>query len=345
MTTPTTSLPATLPERVLGHGLTASAVSFGAMGLSEFYGAPPDDEDSLRLLDRALELGVTLFDTADMYGRGHNERLMGRFLARHRAEHRRGLFRVATKFGIDRAANDPYKRRINNDPAYIRRACEASLQRLGLERIDLYYAHRLNPAADLEATMATLAELARAGKVEHLGLCEVSAPTLRRAHALHPVAAVQSEYSLWTRDMEADVLPACRELGVGFVAYSPLGRGFLTGAVSSTQALEHGDFRRSNPRFQGANLEHNRKLLPALEAVARRHGRTPAQIALAWLLGREERLVAIPGTRRPARLEENCAAARIRLTPEDRAVLEGVFTPQAVRGARYTPEGMQGAGA
>lgn len=334
-----------LQERVLGNGFTASAVSFGAMGMSEFYGTPPEDEASLQVLDRALELGVTMFDTADMYGRGHNERLIGRFIARHHREYIRGFFRIATKFGIDRAVDDSYKRSINNAPGYIRQACDASLQRLGVERIDLYYAHRINPQADLAATMETLADLVKIGKVAHIGVCEVSAATLRKAHKIHPITAVQSEYSLWTREMETEVLPTCRELGIGFVAYSPLGRGFLTGALSSTQKLENGDFRLSNPRFQEDNLQQNRKLLPALKKIAGEHNRTPAQIALAWLLAREKRLIPIPGTRYITRLEENCAAAQIQLLPEDMDFLENMFVPEAVHGSRYTPEGMQGANA
>lgn len=334
-----------IQERVLSNGFTASAVSFGAMGMSEFYGTPPDDQVSLQVLDRALELGVTMFDTADMYGRGHNEHLIGRFIARHHSEYTSGLFRLATKFGIDRDKHDPYKRCINNTPDYIRHACDASLQRLGVERIDLYYVHRIDPQADLAATMETLADLVKIGKVAHIGVCEVSAPTLRKAHKIYPITAVQSEYSLWTREMETEVLPTCRELEIGFVAYSPLGRGFLTGALSSTKKLENGDFRLSNPRFQENNLEQNRKLLPALEKTANKYGCTSAQIALAWLLAREEHLVAIPGTRQATRLVENCTAARIQLLPEDRIFLENMFAPEAVCGARYTSEGMKGANA
>lgn len=336
---------AAMPIRELGDGFSASAISFGAMGMSEFYGKTPDDEASLTVLDRALELGVTMLDTADMYGRGHNERLMAKFVARHPQEHASGRIRIATKFGIDRDPADSYKRSINNSPDYIRKACEASLQRLGVERIDLYYAHRVNTDVDIADTMGVLADLKQQGKIAHVGLCEVSAATLARAHSVHPVAALQSEYSLWTREMEHEVLPACQRLGIGFVAYSPLGRGFLTGKYSSPEALEAGDFRRSNPRFQADNLRHNLKLLPALEAVAQKHGCTLAQIALAWLLGRYERLVVIPGTRSIARLEENCRAAHIALPHEDSAQLDAVFTEQAVHGQRYPQEGMKGANA
>ena len=330
------------PERPLGDGLMASAISFGAMGMSEFYGTPTDEDTSLAVLDRALELGVSLIDTADIYGRGHNERLIGKLLTRHPAERANGLIRVATKFGIDRDPNDEYKRSINNAPTYIRSACEASLKRLGVECIDLYYAHRLAPDTPVEDTMGVLAELKREGKIAHIGLCEVSAATLEKAHAVHPVAALQSEYSLWTRDIEETVLPACRKLDIGFVAYSPLGRGFLTGKFSSTDHLEAGDFRLSNPRFQGDNLRKNTELLATVRAVAEKHCCTPAQIALAWLLERQGNLVAIPGTRSINRLEENCHAAGIILPEEDSALLTAVFAPEFIHGARYTPEGMKG---
>ena len=334
-----------LPERMLGDGLSASMLSFGAMGMSEFYGAPPDVETSLAVLERALELGVTMIDTADMYGRGHNERLIARFLARRPSEHARGRIRIATKFGIDRDPEDPYKRGINNAPDYIRKACEGSLQRLGVERIDLYYAHRIDPEADIAETMGVLADLKQQGKIAHIGLCEVSAATLEKAHAIHPVAALQSEYSLWTRDVEHAILPMCRKLGIGFVAYSPLGRGFLTGAYMATGHFEAGDFRLANPRFQEGNLEKNAEPLAVVRALAEKRACTPAQVALAWLCGRYERLVAIPGTRAVARLEENCGAANIHLTENDIAQLDAAFIPEAIHGERYTAEGMKGANA
>lgn len=334
----------TTTERALGDGLTVSAISFGAMGMSEFYGPAPSDEESLKVLDKALGLGVTMIDTADMYRRGHNERLIAKFLARHPEERRNGRIQIATKFGIDRDPDDSYKRKINNAPEYIRASCDGSLQRLGIERIDLYYAHRLDPAADVTETMGVLADLKEQGKIAHIGLCEVSSATLEKAHAVHPVAVLQSEYSLWTRDVEREILPACRRLGVGFVAYSPLGRGFLTGKVAM-EKLGAGDFRLSNPRFRKENLERNAALLPVLQQVAAKYERTPAQIALAWLLGRYERLVAIPGTRDISRLEENCAAGGIRLHAEDTQKLDAVFTTEAVYGERYTPEGMKGANA
>lgn len=330
--------------RVLSDGLTVSAISFGAMGMSEFYGPAPSDEESLKVLDRALELGVTMIDTADMYGRGHNEQLIAKFIARHPAERKSRQIQIATKFGIDRDPNDSYKRSINNSPEYIRAACDASLQRLGVERIDLYYAHRLDPAADVTETMGVLADLKEQGKIAHIGLCEVSPATLEKAHATHPVAAVQSEYSLWTRDLEREMVPVCRRLGIGIVAYSPLGRGFLTGKVS-TGTLTAGDFRLSNPRFQGENLERNEALLPVLQETADKYGCTPAQIALAWLLGRYEHLAVIPGTRSIARLEENCAAAGIRLESGDIQKLDAVFAPGVTHGERYSVEGMKGANA
>lgn len=335
-----------MPERRLGDGFLASAVSFGAMGMSEFYGTPPSDGDSLAVLERALELGVTMFDTADMYGRGHNERLIGKLLARHRTEHMAGKYRIASKFGIDRSNDDPYKRGINNDPTYIRRSCEASLQRLGMDCIDLYYAHRINPATDIAETMGALSELVGEGKIAHIGLSEVSPVTLRKAHAVHPVAAVQSEYSLWTRDAETSVLPVCRELDIGFVAYSPLGRGFLTGKYETRDAFETGDFRlNNNPRFEEENFRRNLSLLPELRRLADEIGCTPAQLALAWLLAKEEWLAVIPGTRNISRLEENCAASAVSLSPDQVARLDALFSPGVAHGERYSREGMKGVNA
>ena len=329
-------------QRVLGDGFSASSVSFGAMGLSEFYGETPSETASVAVLEKAAELGVSMIDTADMYGRGHNEELIGRFLKNHRSLAADGGIKIATKFGIERAADDPYKRRVNNSPGYIRKACENSLKRLALERIDLYYAHRIDSEADLAETMETLAGLVKEGKIAHIGLCEVSAATLKAANKFHQIAAVQSEYSLWTRDVEGSVIPACRELGIGFVAYSPLGRGFLSGRYTTTENLDSADFRSSNPRFQGDNLRHNLTLLPALEALADSLGASPAQVALAWLLSRNPSLVVIPGTKGLNRLEENCAAAEIEISPEQSLELERVFAPEAVKGERYTAEGMKG---
>ncbi|MCW7539296.1 aldo/keto reductase, partial [Aquabacterium sp. A7-Y] len=305
-----------LPVRLLGEHLPVSAIGFGAMGMSEFYG-PSDDVASQALLHEVMDRGVTLIDTADIYGRGHNEQLIGGVLRSRRAELASGQLKIATKCGIDRPADASYARRINNSPDYIRRCCEASLQRLGLERIDLYYLHRVDPAAPIEEAMGCLADLVKQGKIAHVGLCEVSAETLRRAHAVHPVAALQTEYSLWSREVEQDILPATRELGIGFVAYSPLGRGFLTGRLTSTAELAEGDFRRSNPRFEQDNLAHNLRLLDSVRAVAAHHGATSGQVALAWLLAQDERIVPIPGTRRSAYLEENLGALSVSLNEED----------------------------
>jgi len=305
------------------------------MGMSEFYG-PHDDAESLATLERALDLGVTLFDTADMYGSGHNEELLGRFL-----KDRRDRAVVATKFGIVRAPGE-YRRTIRNDPEYVRRACDASLGRLGIETIDLYYAHRVDPAAAIEDTVGAMAELVTAGKVRHLGLSEVSAATLRRAHAVHPIAAVQSEYSLWTRDPERGVLAACRDLGVAFVAYSPLGRGFLTGAVTTPDTLAADDFRRVSPRFQDENLRANLALADTVRRLARRKGCSPAQIALAWLLTRGDDVIPIPGTRRRRHLEDNLGALAVDLDAADLTDIEAAFPPDAAHGDRYPAEGMKG---
>ena len=315
-------------------GDDVSALGLGCMGMSEFYG-PSDDAESLRTLARAADLGVTLFDTADAYGFGHNETLLGRFLAG-----RRGQVRIATKFGLVRKAGS-YERRIDNSPAYIRAACEASLRRLGVETIDLYYAHRLDPQASLDETIGALAELVRAGKVRAIGLCEVTPATLRRAAAIHPIAAVQSEYSLWTRDPEEGVLQACRDTGAVLCAYSPLGRGFLTGQVD-TAKLAPDDFRAFNPRFTGDNGAANARLAAAVTALAAAKGCTPAQLALAWLLAQGELVVPIPGTRRQERLVENLGALDVTLTPADLAEIAAAFPPGVAVGERYSPEGMKG---
>jgi aryl-alcohol dehydrogenase-like predicted oxidoreductase len=332
---------ARLPLRFLGRDLAVSALGLGAMGMSEFYG-PSSDDASMRLLHEAADRGVTMIDTADIYGRGHNEALVGRWLASRRAEMSAGRIRIATKCGIDRPLDAAYARRIDNSPAYIRRSCEASLKRLRIERIDLYYLHRVDPAACIADSMGCLSDLVREGKVAHVGLCEVSAATLRQAHRVHPVAALQSEYSLWTREVEDDILPAVRELGIGFVAYSPLGRGFLTGRLTSTDSLAPSDFRLNNPRFAPANLKHNLKLLDAVRAVASRHEATLGQVALAWLLAQDECIVPIPGTRRLGYLQENLAALDLRLTPRDLQQLNQAMSPAQVHGERYTAEGMKG---
>ena len=322
-------------RRSLGRtGLTVSVPGLGCMGMSEFYG-PADEAASRDALAGALDLGYDFLDTADTYGLGHNETLIGRFLAG-----RRERVVVATKFGIVRRA-DSAERRIDNTPAYIASACDASLRRLGLDTIDLYYCHRRNPETPLAETVGAMARLVEQGKVRALGLSEVSPETLRAAHAIHPIAAVQSEYSLWSRGPEDGMLETCRDLGVTFVAYSPLGRGFLTGAIDPDR-LAAGDFRTGNPRFQGAALAQNRRLLAGLGAIAERRGATPAQVALAWLVSRAPEVVPIPGARRRARLAENAAAVDLVLTPGEIAELDALFSPGAVAGARYAEGGTAG---
>jgi aryl-alcohol dehydrogenase-like predicted oxidoreductase len=314
-------------------GMTVSAMGLGCMGMSEFYGST-DDAQSLATLEAAFDAGVTLFDTADSYGIGHNEELLGRFL-----RNKRGQLRIATKFGLVRQAGS-YERRIDNTPDYIRSACEASLRRLGVEHIDLYYIHRLNLAqTPLEESLGALAELVRQGKIGAIGLCEVSASTLRHAAALHPVAAVQSEYSLWTRDPEAEVLPACRELGASFFAYSPLGRGFLTGALPK---VDDKDFRSFNPRFAADNLQHNQRIVDNVRALAAEKGCTPAQLALAWLLAQGEDIIPIPGTKRIPYLRENLGALEVELSDSDLVRISAALPPGIAAGERYSAEGMKG---
>ena len=326
-------------HRSLGASLPpVFPIGLGCMGMSEFYG-PSDDAESLATLAHALELGVALFDSADTYGLGANEALLGRFIAEGGAA-RRARMVLATKFGIVRQAG-AYERRIDNSPAYIRAACEASLKRLGVEQIDLYYCHRRDPAVPIEDVVGAMADLVRAGKVRGLGLSEVNAATLRRAHAAHPIAALQSEYSLWTREPETELLPLCAELGTAFVAYSPLGRAFLTGAWAPTQA-DSSDFRAHNPRFQGEAAEANARLVARLGALAAGWGLTNAQLALAWLLHKQAHAVPIPGTRRRARLDENVAAASVRLDAGQMAQIEDVFAPGAVQGERYPAAGWVG---
>ena len=318
--------------------LTVSVLGLGCMGMSEFYGAS-DDANSLKTLDAALALGVNFFDTADTYGLGHNEQLLGQWLKQQPRE----SVVIATKFGIVREANT-YERRIDNSPAYIRQACDASLQRLGVDCIDLYYCHRRNPDVPLAETIGAMAELVAAGKVRHLGLSEVSADTLRQAHAIHPIAALQSEYSLWTRDPEHTILDVCAELGTRFVAYSPLGRAFLTATVTDNAQLADNDFRRHNPRFQGEALQHNQTLVQQLANFAAEHEQTPAQIALAWLLNKHPHVIPIPGTRRIPYLQQNVAATAITLSAAQIAWLDDVFTPANIHGARYPDAGMVGIG-
>lgn len=324
-----------MKTRKLADGLEVSSLGLGCMGMSEFYG-PRDDAESLQVLHRALELGINFFDTADMYGPHHNEELLGRLLKECEPKPL-----VATKFGIVRQPGE-YARTIDNSPDYARLACEASLKRLGIDRIDLYFAHRIDKTRPIEELMETLAELVREGKIAHAGLCEVSAATLRRAHAVHPVTAVQTEYSLWTREVEAEVLPACRELGVGFVAYSPLGRGFLTGAFDTDATFGEGDFRAALPRFSADNMATNRSIVDIVRATAASKDCTPAQIALAWLLDKGDNIVPIPGTKRLSYLDENAAAVNISLTKEEMTVLDDAIGSLPVAGERYTQEGMKG---
>ena len=323
-----------VPRRQLGRqGLTVSAIGLGCMGMSDFYG-PADEEANLAVLNHALDIGVNFLDTADMYGGGANERLLSKVLKTRRDE-----IVIATKFGNVRGADGTYLR-IDGSPQYVRSACDSSLQRLGVDHIDLYYLHRVDRSVPIEETVGAMAELVRAGKVRHLGLSEASPDTLRRAAAVHPIAALQTEYSLWTRDVEAELLPLCKALGIGFVPYAPLGRGFLTGAIRSVDGLAANDWRRNNPRFQGENLAHNLALVDAVNALAQQRGCTPAQLALAWLLSRGDQIVPIPGTRSSARLDENAAAAAIALTAEELRHIDATLQEQPVSGQRYAPAGM-----
>lgn len=324
-----------MQRRQLSTDFNVSALGLGCMGMSEFYGSS-DDEQSLKVLAQAVELGVDFFDSADVYGPLHNEELLGRFLRQSGAQ-----VKIATKFGIVRKAGE-YRRSIDNSAQYARASCEASLRRLGVEQIDLYYVHRLDVNRPVEETMQGLAPLIEEGKIARIGLCEVSAATLRRAHAVHPVAAVQTEYSLWTREVEAEVLPTCRELGVGLVAYSPLGRGFLTGKFDSDTTFEPGDFRASLPRFQADNITANRRLVEIINDLAQYKHCTPAQIALAWLLAQGDDIVPIPGTRRLPHLLDNLGALNVCLEPAEVAGLSQAASELPVAGARYTEEGMKG---
>ncbi|GEN26112.1 oxidoreductase [Halomonas cupida] len=327
--------PSVPTQRRLGSELHTSALGLGCMGMSEFYG-PSDDAESISLIQQAVDAGVTLFDTADTYGQGHNESLLGRALAGCRDQ-----IVIASKFGIVREPG-AYARSLDTRPEYVRRACEASLKRLGVDCIDLYYAHRLNPDIPVEDTVGAMADLVDAGKVRALGLCEVSAATLERACREHPIAALQSEYSLWTRGIEDEILPTCRRLGVGLVPYSPLGRGFLSGALQTRDSLADSDFRRQAPRFSEQNLAANRELIERLEALAQQREATPAQLALAWLLAQGDDIVPIPGTRRLVRLNENLASISLALSDADIAQLSTWFPAGVASGERYTEEGMKG---
>jgi aryl-alcohol dehydrogenase-like predicted oxidoreductase len=318
-----------METRTLGtQGLEVSALGLGCMGMSDFYGVR-DEAESLATIDRALELGVTLLDTADMYGPYTNEELIGKAI-----RDRRESVVLATKFGIVRGPR-PEDRGVNGRPEYVRTSCEGSLKRLGVETIDLYYQHRVDPDVSIEETVGAMSELVREGKVRFLGLSEAAPETIRRAHAVHPISALQTEYSLWSRDPEDEILHTCRELGIGFVPYSPLGRGLLTGAIRRTEDLVEGDQRRGFPRFQADTLKDNADLVKGIETVAAEKGATAPQVALAWVLAKGKDIVPIPGTKRRKYLEENLKAAELSLTPDDVARLEDLCPRGAAHGPRY----------